>query len=466
MTYHALNMSPARSGKRLNRNMPQEKNGLIYVMRVVNEMECIWRPTPNDDIGFDGEIELARDGSISGQILKVQVKSGPSYFVNRVGTSFEFAAADSDVQYWIAANTPVILILFDPNKGEGYWKSMKWYLATNPPRAGASYRVKFSRTRDKFVRQSFTALCGSAFENDEAGLTNYLKDKIFETLHSNLLPVFAGPTYMYMFRICDSRLEEMGEAGDSCLRHTHRHKDSCFSFVNPTRPGSGLQGIVLNETVEPIAYPKYLRERRSRNAATALWNKALNSWLLSLGLLAKDRHSYYFPPEIDGKAREITWEPQGKSTATRSVAYPYTGKKTGKVAFWVHHACRIQFKEVGGETVLHLVPAYVFTRDGQNYVHSDDAGALSTSRKSHERNYQVLNHLFFWTWFLRAGLRSIVIPCATESIEIASELCNAIARFGIGTDKKTLASILKSDYDVNWQELEQETTEDSPEERD
>jgi hypothetical protein len=218
--------------------------------------------------------------------------------------------------------------------------------------------------------------------------------------------------------------------------------------------------------VEPVAYPKYLRDPRSRTAAVALWNSALENWLRSRGLLAKDRHRYYFPPENGRSAREITWEPQGRSLATRSVAYPYVGKKSGQVAFWVHHACRIQFKDVGGETFLHLVPAYIFTRDGVNYVHTDDAGALSTSRKSRERNYQVLNHLFFWTWFLRTGLQNIVIPCGTESIEIVPHLCTAIAKFGIGTDKKTLAAILKAEYDVNWQELEQETTEGALEERD
>src|SRR5215470_12663755 len=100
-------MPQNRSRKRLNRNAPQEKNGLIHVMRIVNEMECIWRPTPNDDTGFDGEIELAHDGTVSGRILKVQVKSGLSYFVNRIGTSFEFSARESDVNYWTATNVPV-----------------------------------------------------------------------------------------------------------------------------------------------------------------------------------------------------------------------------------------------------------------------------------------------------------------------------------------------------------------------
>lgn len=459
-------MSPFRAGKKLNRNLPQEKNGLIYVMKVVNEMECIWRPTPNDDTGFDGEIELAHGGSVSGRILKVQVKSGPSYFVNRIGTSFEFAASEADIQYWSATNMPVVLVLFDPMKGEGYWKAMKPHLAKHPPSAGTSYRVKFSRVRDRFVRQSFTALCGSAFENDEAGLTDYLKDKIYETLHSNLLPVSSGPASMHLFQVSDARLAEMGDASVGCLRHTHRYKDNCYSFVDPVGPRSAVRAAVIPQTVESIPYPKYLRDGRSRHAATVLWNIALDDWLQSRGLLVKDRHRYYFPPEADAKAREITWEPQGRSTATRSVAYPYTGKKTGQVAFWVHHACRIQFKEVGGEMALHLVPAYVFTRDGASFVRADDAGALSTSRKAHERNYQVLNHLFFWSWFLRYPLQSIVIPCATEAIEIVPRLCTAIARFGVGTDKKTLAAILKSDYDVDWQELEQETAEGDLEERD
>lgn len=64
------------------------------------------------------------------------------------------------------------------------------------------------------------------------------------------------------------------------------------------------------------------------------------------------------------------------------------------------HSIRAQLRNVGGEYFLKLEPGYVFTRDGSSMINSSDAGALSTSRMSQERNYQVLTHLYFWTWFL------------------------------------------------------------------
>ena len=194
-----------------------------------------------------------------------------------------------------------------------------------------------------------------------------------------------------------------------------------------------------------------------------LWNKFLQRALVSKGLLAKDAHRVYFGPNPDGTPRTLIWTPQRRSTATRSVAYPYYGKKTGRVAFWVHHACRLSFRQVGGTYFLNLVPSYVFTRDGTEFVDAADAGSLTTSRKSHERNYQVLNHLYFWTWFLADGGAEIVVPCGDEPILVTPTLASGRAGFGIGTDKKTLTSILGSDPDVDWAELESEQQEQEDE---
>jgi hypothetical protein len=76
---------------------------------------------------------------------------------------------------------------------------------------------------------------------------------------------------------------------------------------------------------------------------------------------------------------------------------------------------------------------------------------------SQERNYQVINHLYFWAWFLKHGATEISIPCGNQYLVVDSDLANGIANFGIGTDKKTLSTILSSDYDLNWGDLEDDT---------
>ena len=89
-----------------------------------------------------------------------------------------------------------------------------------------------------------------------------------------------------------------------------------------------------------------------------------------------------------------------------------------------------------------------FTRDGHSFIQASDAGALSTSRMSQERNYQVINHLYFWAWFLSNGAPEIRVPCGDQYIIASAALAGGIANFGLGTDKKTLSAILKADYDV------------------
>lgn len=159
--------------KRLHPNIFREDEGVIFVHSVVNQMRCVWRPTAKHDTGFDGEIELGQDGDATGFIIKVQVKSGSSYLVNKKGTGFDVLIEPADLGYWQATNVPVILAVFDPERQEGYWKEVKPYLQKNLPSSSAPYRIHFSRLADRFVRQSFIGLT-SVVIKDEAVLTNFL----------------------------------------------------------------------------------------------------------------------------------------------------------------------------------------------------------------------------------------------------------------------------------------------------
>ena len=72
-------MRAKRAEKLLNPNQPTERLGLIFIQQIAHDLRAIWRPTPNDDYGLDGELEFTRDGVVTGFIVKVQVKSGPTF---------------------------------------------------------------------------------------------------------------------------------------------------------------------------------------------------------------------------------------------------------------------------------------------------------------------------------------------------------------------------------------------------
>ena len=440
--------------KRLNPKASTEKDGLIEVQRVVNEMGCIWRPTPNDDYGIDGEIELTDSGQPSGRLLKAQVRSGQSYFTNERSGLFDFIAKPSDLTYWLNCNVPVLLILYDPRRHEAYWKCVSEYVAKNPEAVTPPHRIKFSRRLDKLHKGSYIPFCKLVFP-DEAELTDFLKDKVKEAIYSNLLPVLQLPEKVFTFSLAEKRLEDLADEQNLPEGLIARCPEGSLAFQSPAKVGFPLAQIVNRTSVKIHQTTELLRDRNYRTAIVGLWNKALHSFLTSKGLLPKDGHRFYFPPAQDNLPRYIEWEPAVRHRAVRKVAYPYKGKKTGLIAFWVHHALRTEFRLVGGRWYLKIVPAYVFTREGVTFLLSEDTASLSTSKMSRERNYQVLNHLLFWAWFLRGEEGQIKIPCGIGEIGVSPTYGGGVANFGIGADRKTLNAIMRLSYDIEWSELEE-----------
>jgi hypothetical protein len=441
--------------KYFNPKRKAANQGVTYVQSVVDEMDCVWRPTPNDDVGLDGEIELGKDGAATARLVKVQVKSGSSYIKNSTGAGFEYYAGPEDLGYWNAANLPVILVVYDPVKGEGYWKHIQQYLKENPGTLTKGRRISFSRRKDRFLAATFMQLCNLAFP-DEAELTSFLKDKITESLYSNLLPVLTYPETLFHFQLSESRLAETFSEELEFPQDFVPHGHGYIGFRDPRQPGSKIVGAVISKTVELERSSQYLQNPATRSKIVGIWNEIISKYLLNRGLLRRDKTRFYFPPVDGGRSREIQWDAP-RRTATRRVAYPYTGKQSQKTVFWVHHSIRAQLRNLGGDYFLKLEPGYVFSRDGTSVIQSSDAGALSTSRMSQERNYQVLNHLYFWTWFLANGEKEIRIPWGTQSLVIQPELAFGVANFGIGTDKKTLSAISSADYDLDWSDLEEDT---------
>jgi hypothetical protein len=414
-------------------------------------MGVIWRRTPNSDYGFDGEIELVKNGLVTGHIIKVQVKAGSSYFCNRTAGSFEFSVSESDLKYWTDTNCPVILIVYDPEKDVGYWKAVGRYLAEVPD-FYATRRMKFSLKSDKFVRETMLDVCQVAIP-DEAECTEFLIDQIRETLHMNLLPVKAVPSLLYS---CELSMRRLAENDDNVGTAPGFPGGKYCAFRDPRLPGTPARQFLDLSQLEAVGFPEYFLRSDTRNGAIARFNDALYQHAGRLGLLAKERGSFYFTPQADGSEQTIEWS--RKRTAVRKVAYPYYGKKTGTVAFWVHHACRMAFCEVGGELFLRLIPGYAFSSNGQDLIGGREAGALTTSRKSKERNYQVLNHLFFWCWFLSQGQDSFRIPVDASEIVIEASFVSGTANFGVPADSKSLIEIIESEHDVDWAALEAEAT--------
>ncbi len=94
----------------------------MAVDQAVLDARCIWRATPLQDVGIDGQIEYVDDdGVATGRIVAVQVKSGQSYF-RRVEDGCVLYSPDvRHREYWSAFPLPVILVLHDPEASRAIW---------------------------------------------------------------------------------------------------------------------------------------------------------------------------------------------------------------------------------------------------------------------------------------------------------------------------------------------------------
>lgn len=95
----------------------QEDKGLNKIYSICIDMNAIWRPTPNHDIGIDGQIEFLEPGTnlSTGHIVAVQSKSGPSYFDNQDENYVKYYPKEKHRRYWKRLKIPVVLILHNPD---------------------------------------------------------------------------------------------------------------------------------------------------------------------------------------------------------------------------------------------------------------------------------------------------------------------------------------------------------------
>lgn len=110
------------SGPNVPETVFTEREGVIYVALAVNRAKCLWRETVMHDVGIDGQIEYVDpDGSATGRLVLVQVKSGISYFARSSSDTVEFRPPPAHRAYWERAPLPVILVLHDPLRSITCW---------------------------------------------------------------------------------------------------------------------------------------------------------------------------------------------------------------------------------------------------------------------------------------------------------------------------------------------------------
>jgi hypothetical protein len=100
--------------------------GVAAVARIVtHDLGWVFRERPFEDFGVDAHVEIVEDGVISGKLLAIQIKSGPSFFRESSGEGWWYRPSARHVEYWLQYSLPVVIVMYHPETRTCYWQLVR-----------------------------------------------------------------------------------------------------------------------------------------------------------------------------------------------------------------------------------------------------------------------------------------------------------------------------------------------------
>ncbi|MFZ5438848.1 MAG: DUF4365 domain-containing protein [Myxococcota bacterium] len=133
---------------------PTERQGVDAVAKALSGMGLIWREQPIVDFGIDGHIELVDEETRkpNGQLIGVQIKSGPSFFAKASDGVVPFYISQDHWDYWSTHALPIIVVLHDDEMGRTIWQ---WVTPETTVQTGKMRRldIPLRQTLEKWHRE-------------------------------------------------------------------------------------------------------------------------------------------------------------------------------------------------------------------------------------------------------------------------------------------------------------------------
>lgn len=105
----------------MSRYNPTERIGVNATeAAVVRDLGWIFREQAVSDMGIDAHIEPVSNGNPTGQLIGVQIKTGPSHFTETADHLVYYGSL-VHLEYWLRHALPVILVAHFPESKATYW---------------------------------------------------------------------------------------------------------------------------------------------------------------------------------------------------------------------------------------------------------------------------------------------------------------------------------------------------------
>ncbi len=382
------------SGKKVSGSVQIGATGTALIGLRVSAMGHVWHER-HIDAGIDGMIEL-RDpasGEVSNRHLLVQSKAQDALFSGETDERFHYICNDRDLDYWMKATEPVLLICSHPKDEQAWWVHVQSYFAD--PARRADRRVDFNKATMALAGDLTDRLFAIA---DPWGRAHTpALDRRTETLVSNLLPADMPPlVYSYKTTLRARRsVYEAQDASGLPVRDDFVLWNGRLMTWEPADT-SGLSAAVdgANKTVALGELTEF--EQDGARLIVQLLNNALRQDLKADCDFHGKRQFLYFRASADLSDRK--WNTSGSNWRTVFKGYPKKSDPT-TISYYRHSALSWQFLQVGDDWYCEIVPDYFFSRDGKHQ--SRYASDLLRGIKKLERNPAVLQETKLWAAVLR-----------------------------------------------------------------
>ncbi len=365
--------------------------GVALIHRRVNEMGFAWHPRGSLDVGIDGHIEL-RDpatGHALNRLILVQSKASNRDFPGEDDDRFHYVCKPADIDYWLRADNPVILVCSHPDTQEAWWVNVSSWFAIDARRAAR--RVEFDKHRDRLDEEAAHRLLSLAASELVSPLP--LK-RDGEMLVSNLMPVTSVPKRLY---VAPASVATVEQAQHRLRAHRRRGEDwflhdrNLLTFRDPRDPPFDVlcdSGVETFDTADWTASA----DSDQRYGLTRLLNLLLQD-MFHRDLRWHGKHRFlYFRPNEDLSDRVVKTTVRGKG---RTVVKAYRHRDDpARINQYRHYAIRARFVHLAEGWHLALNPDYHYTSDG--FKDSRWADQQRAGIKRMEKNAAVVGLLRFW----------------------------------------------------------------------
>lgn len=96
--------------------------GISIANLAIQKLGWIFREQPKDDHGIDAHIEIVEEGTPTGKLICLQIKSGSSRFKRSKDDNFIYRGTAKHLKYWTNHSLPVLVLLVDPDTEKVYWQ--------------------------------------------------------------------------------------------------------------------------------------------------------------------------------------------------------------------------------------------------------------------------------------------------------------------------------------------------------